>query len=212
MPRPVFSALIIAISFSLCACGVYEKHGYGWLAKSKLDEPTPVRMPPNAPSISQRFRPPDTPSGIQHAGIDLLLPAHSPVLAADDGVVARVTLSALYGKQILLNHDRDDDGLRLQTRYYHLTERRVSPGDLVTRGQIIGYSGMTGLLAGFPHLHFEVHRLNAAEPPVAVRYLDPQLFWIDGPGEITCFDRGRDYGNRPRGLTYPAPCLGVDWQ
>lgn len=212
MPRPVFIVLLAAVSLSLGACGIYDKHGYGWLARSKLDAPTPVRMPLNAPSISQRFRPPDTPSGMQHAGIDLLLPSRSPVLAAGDGIVAEVALSVLYGKQIMLNHERSSDGERLQTRYYHLTERLVDQGEAIKRGQLIGYSGMTGLAAGFPHLHFEVHRLNEAEPPIAVKFLDPQLFWFDGPGNITCFERDRDFTARPAGLTYPAPCRGVDWQ
>ncbi len=212
MPRPVFFVLLAAVSLSLGACGMYEKHGYGWLARSKLEAPTPVRMPLNAPSISQRFRPLDKASGALHAGFDLLLPARTPVLAAADGVVDEVALSLMYGKQIMLNHRREDDSLGLQTRYYHLTERLVSPGEAIKRGQLIGYSGMTGLAAGFPHLHFEVHRLNEAEPPIAIRYLDPQLFWFDGPGNITCFEHARDYAARPLGLTYPAPCRGVDWQ
>jgi hypothetical protein len=63
----------------------------------------------------------------------------------------------------------------------------------------------------YPHLHFEVHRLSDAVPPVATRFLDPQLFWVDGVGKITCYDSNRDWIESPVALTYPVPCRGVEW-
>ena len=200
------------LALSLPACGVYEKRGYGWVANSRLDEPTPVSLPPNAPSISQRFRPTTGPANSNHRGFDILVASGTPVLAAADGRVARVSLSILYGRQVLLDHEPGDASAGLQTRYFHLSEQRVAEGERVRRGQVIGYSGLSGLAGGFPHLHFEVHRLNGDNPPRTIGLLDPQLYWVDGAGRITCFERARDYSSTPGLLTYPVPCRGLDWR
>lgn len=194
-------------------CAVYEKYGHGIVVKSKLAaQATPVELPANAPTISQRFRPVNLPREPGHKGFDMLVPHRTPVLAAADGQVARVSLSVLYGKQLFINHARSAQGYRLQTRYFHLTERTVSAGQVVQRGQLIGYSGASGMAGVYPHLHFEVHRLDDADPAVAQGYLDPQLFWFDGVGKVTCFERGRDYAATPVTLTYPVPCRGLDWE
>ena len=209
MPRLLAGLLAAALG----GCSIYERYGHGRVANSKLDATlaTPVLLPPEAPSISQRFRPDKVPTDAGHKGFDLLVPSGTPVIAAADGTVSRLTLTPLFGRQIRVDHGRGDAGHRLQTRYVHLAERLVREGETVRRGQLLGYSGMSGLAAGFPHLHFEVHRLDEAEPPRANGYLDPQLFWVDGVGRVTCFDRGRDYPDAPVRLTYPVPCRGVDW-
>ena len=216
MPIPTkrFAPGVFLLTLILSGCGVYQKYGYGRVVDSKLDpaEQTPVVLPVNAPSISQRFRPEKEPSKSDHRGFDILVPTGTPVLAPSDGVVSRVALSILYGKQVMVDHGIGAAGLRLQTRYFHLTERLVREGQAVRRGKLLGYSGMTGLAGGFPHLHFEVHRLGEAEPAIAVKVLDPQLFWVDGVGKITCYDKARSFPASPIALTYPVPCLGLDWQ
>jgi len=195
-------------------CGVYHKHGHGKIVGSKLDSDlqTPVTLPANAPSISQRFNPRTGPSNADHRGFDILVPTGTPVLAAADGVVSQVRLSLLYGRQVMLDHDRGAAGFRLQTRYFHLTEQRVSAGESVRRGQLLGYSGMTGLAGMFPHLHFEVHRLSDTEPAAAAGFQDPQLFWVDGVGRVSCFDSSRAFPPTPAMLTYPVPCQGLKWR
>ena len=200
------------LALSLQACGYYEKRGYGWVAKSKLEQPTPVVLPVEAPSISQRFRPATGPASSNHRGFDILVPSGTPVLAAADGRVARVSFSGIYGRQLLLDHTPGGTGLALQTRYFHLSEKLVIEGERVRRGQLLGYSGLSGLTGVFPHLHFEVHRLSDDDPPRAIGLLDPQLFWVDGSGQITCYDRGRDFTSTPELLTYPVPCRGIDWR
>jgi hypothetical protein len=55
-------------------------------------------------------------------------------------------------------------------------------------------------------------KLDPAEPVVAVKVLDPQLFWVDGVGKITCYDKARSFPASLTALTYPVPCLGLDWQ
>ena len=209
-PRLLLFALP-ALLLQACS-GYYQERGYGWVAKSKLEQPTPVILPLEAPSISQRFRPATGPANSNHRGFDVLVPSGTPILAAAGGRVARVSFSALYGRQLLIDHRPGDAEYALQTRYFHLSRQLVDEGERVQRGQLVGYSGMSGLAAGFPHLHFEVHRLGAGEPQRSVSLLDPQLYWADGAGRITCYDRGRDFASSPQLLTYPVPCRGIDWR
>jgi murein DD-endopeptidase MepM/ murein hydrolase activator NlpD len=208
------NVIVVLISLSMTGCGIYDKYGHGRVVSSKLDEAsvTPVDMPSNAPSISQRFLPQGVSSKSEHKGFDILVPSRTPVLAATDGVVSRVQTSILYGRQVMIDHGATAAGDRIQTRYFHLSEQRVVVGDRLQRGQVIGYSGFSGLAGGFPHLHFEVHRLGDGADAVAVRFLDPQLFWVDGRGRITCYDKHREWPAEPVALSYPVPCLGMDWQ
>jgi murein DD-endopeptidase MepM/ murein hydrolase activator NlpD len=94
--------------------------------------------------------------GHWHNGIDFAASIGTPVLAAEDGtVVATGNQDAYcpkgaYGKFIVINHN---DGLT--TLYGHLSRQLVAKGSVVKRGQLIGYSGVTGYATG-PHLHFTV--------------------------------------------------------
>lgn len=215
MPKRLSSKLIlIALLCASGGCAVYDKYGYGKVARSPIPQEyvTAVSLPANAPSISQRFRPDNLSRDGGHKGFDILVPHRTPVLAAADGEISRVELSFLYGKQVMIDHAEGAAGFRLQTRYFHLTEQLVAVGEPVRRGQLIAYSGATGLTGLFPHLHFEVYRLNDAQPPIGIKYLDPQHHWIDGAGLITCFDRGRKYAAKPVRLTYPVPCRDLEWQ
>lgn len=85
-----------------------------------------------------------------HLGYDLASTQHAPVPAANNGVVVFAHYFGIYGNAILIDH-----GCGLQTLYGHLSSFAVKPGEHVTRGQIIGHSGETGL-AGGDHLHFSV--------------------------------------------------------
>ena len=216
--------VILLISIVVSACNIYQKYGYGKIVKSRLDSSisTEVRMPANAPSISQRYmpiwgpsdgKPVRRPTSGEHKGFDLLVPTRTPVIAVDAGEVVSVEFSFMFGRQVKLNHGKTEQGFRIQTRYFHLTEVIVAEGDQLDRGQILGYSGASGMASGgLPHLHFEVHRLNGAIQPIAVKALDPQLFWVDGVGVITCFDKMREFQQGFVKLTYPVPCRGVAWQ
>lgn len=205
---------VLLIMLATTGCSVYETYGHGKVASSRLDKSsvTPVELPANAPSISQRYRPTFASADAEHKGFDILVPRRTPVLAASDGEVSRVSLSILYGNQLILNHGRTANGYRIQTRYFHLDEVLVGADEKVRRGQLVGYSGLTGLAAGFPHLHFEVHQLDQNDVPVAIRDVDPQGYWFDGVGRITCYDSSRDFRPTPASLTYPVPCRGTDWQ
>ncbi len=92
-----------------------------------------------------------------HNGVDFRAPEGTEVLASEAGVVRgagntdSVCPNASYGKWILIDH-----GKNLSTLYAHLSLIKVSAGQKVERGQLIGYSGNTGSSTG-PHLHFTVY-------------------------------------------------------
>jgi Membrane proteins related to metalloendopeptidases len=101
-----------------------------------------------------------------HTGIDLVEPFGSPVVAADDGVVALVGSSSQgYGRYVVIAHSGG-----LDTLYGHLSTALVKVGQLVVQGQTIGLEGSTGNSTG-PHLHFE---LRIKQQPIdPTPYLPP---------------------------------------
>lgn len=109
-----------------------------------------------------------------HPGIDLSVPAGTPVFATANGKVklARVsTLEAGYGTFIELDH-----GNGIVTRYAHLQDIAVKVGQSVRAGQQIGTSGNSGASA-IPHLHYEVlHHGEPTDPlPYLIKDISPEL-------------------------------------
>jgi len=96
-----------------------------------------------------------------HLGFDLAVTANVPVLAANAGVVLNANWLGIFGNCIVIDH-----GMGVQSLYGHLSSFDVKVGDTVTKGQVIGRSGMTGL-AGGDHLHFTMlvggHPVNPVE-------------------------------------------------
>jgi murein DD-endopeptidase MepM/ murein hydrolase activator NlpD len=82
-----------------------------------------------------------------HLGLDLASLAHSPVPAANDGVVAFTGLLGIYGKTVLLDH-----GMGVHSMYSHLSSIDVKEAQPVKKGDILGKTGSTGM-AGGDHLH-----------------------------------------------------------
>ena len=88
-----------------------------------------------------------------HSGVDMPGRIGDPIYATGDGVVEHIERSRArhgYGTQILINH-----GFGYKTRYAHLNKIHVAKGDTITRGQLIGDMGNTGVSTS-PHLHYEV--------------------------------------------------------
>ena len=85
-----------------------------------------------------------------HFGYDLASTKHSPVPAANSGVVAFAGPLTIYGNTVIVDH-----GLGLQTLYAHLSSIEAKVGDKVSKGQELGRTGATGLAIG-DHLHFEM--------------------------------------------------------
>lgn len=94
-----------------------------------------------------------------HTGIKIAAPKGTPVVAANNGVVARTRQVAGYGKIVLVKHDGG-----YLTIYSHLDDINVKRGDVVQAGQKIGTVGKTGN-AQEPQLHFEI-RKNGGKTPV----------------------------------------------
>lgn len=88
--------------------------------------------------------------GRMHEGVDIGASYGSRVNAAAGGKVIAAGWEGGYGKTVQISH-----GNGVVTRYAHLSEIKVSVGQKVERGQIIGLVGSTGNSTG-PHLHFEV--------------------------------------------------------
>jgi murein DD-endopeptidase MepM/ murein hydrolase activator NlpD len=95
-----------------------------------------------------------------HTGVDLAAPNGTPIFAADGGQVLQVGYSGGYGNSVLIYH-----GGGFATFYAHMSGFAVSTGQMVKRGQVIGYVGATGLATG-PHLHFEVRINGIAQNPL----------------------------------------------
>ncbi len=94
-----------------------------------------------------------------HKGVDFSVPTGTPVYATGDGVVQQAGSSSGYGLNVRIRHPKADR----RTLYAHLSRfaEGVRPGARVERGQLIGYSGNTGLSTA-PHLHYEIHELGGA--------------------------------------------------
>ena len=89
-----------------------------------------------------------------HDGTDFAAPCGTPIWAAASGTVVQRYYNSAYGNRIVVNHGVMR-GVSAMTTYNHLSRYNVTNGQTVTRGQVIGYVGTTGLSTGC-HLHFMV--------------------------------------------------------
>lgn len=82
-----------------------------------------------------------------HLGQDLASVAQDEIIAENSGKVVWSEYLGIYGQCVVIDH-----GLGLQSLYAHMSQLNVQQGDMVTKGQVIGRSGATGM-AGGDHLH-----------------------------------------------------------
>lgn len=87
-----------------------------------------------------------------HDGIDISLPAGTPVQPIDAGTVTFAGNKGGYGLLVEIDH-----GNGLTSRYAHLSEVLVGVGEEMLPGRPLGLAGQTGLTTG-PHLHLEIRR------------------------------------------------------
>ena len=129
------------------------KYGPGWHA-ARVGAPLPYQSVRGIGKNGQLLR--------AHDGIDIQVKIGTPVLAAFSGVVVdprtkwRPWAPNLYGYVVVIQSTEPTS-----PGYYainaHLSRIAVGIGDTVTRGQVIGLTGITGDAAGtIPHLHFEL--------------------------------------------------------
>ncbi len=95
-----------------------------------------------------------------HPGVDLRAKIGTPVFSTANGIVEYAGKKGAYGKMVIIQHNYG-----FKTIYGHLSRIKVKTGDFVEKGQLIGFSGNTGLING-PHLHYEVRYLQRPLNPV----------------------------------------------
>jgi murein DD-endopeptidase MepM/ murein hydrolase activator NlpD len=102
-----------------------------------------------------------------HEGLDFACPAGTPIYASGNGVIELAESGENgYGICININHNNG-----YMTKYAHLSQMVARNGQAVKRGQLIAYSGNTGLSSG-PHLHYEVSFNGIKTDPIDFIYMD----------------------------------------
>jgi len=98
-----------------------------------------------------------------HRGIDLKAKMNTPVYATADGIVewAGVHKKSGFGKLIILQHNYGFRGY-----YGHLNKIVIKSGKFVKKGDLIAYTGNSGMSSG-PHLHYEIRFIHRAVNPIA---------------------------------------------
>ncbi len=96
-----------------------------------------------------------------HTGLDFAAAMGTPIYATANGRVEEVGFDdGGYGNHVIINH-----GYGYETLYGHMIRIKVTRGQTVTRGEVVGWVGSTGKSTG-PHLHYEVIRNNTKIDPV----------------------------------------------
>ena len=104
-----------------------------------------------------------------HKAVDVYGPAYgSRIFAANNGTVQTASYSWSYGNYVLINHNNG-----FYTLYAHMSRLAVSTGQVVGKGDVIGYLGSSGTATG-PHLHYEVwhgaYWSGTTVNPLSLRY------------------------------------------
>ncbi|MFN7915820.1 MAG: M23 family metallopeptidase [Vicinamibacterales bacterium] len=115
-----------------------------------------------------------------HLGFDLAVTAAVPVVSANAGKVVNADWLGIYGNCVIVDH-----GMGVASLYGHLSSIDVKVGDTVSKGQVLGRSGMTGL-AGGDHLHFTL--LVGGHPVNPVEWWDAH--WIQDRVERKLIEAG----------------------
>jgi murein DD-endopeptidase MepM/ murein hydrolase activator NlpD len=149
----------------------FDSHGRS--AKSMLMK-TPVDGARISSGFGMRFHPVLGYSRM-HKGIDFAVPVGTPVMAAGSGTVQIEGRVRGYGNFMMVNH-----GNGYSTAYGHLSRfaAGIHKGSRVRQGQVIAYSGNTGMTTG-PHLHYEIRVHNQQVNPRNVKIASGRK--LDGP-------------------------------
>lgn len=108
-----------------------------------------------------------------HAGLDFSAPQGTPIYATADGTVTTAGNTGNgYGNHVIINH-----GYGYETLFGHMVRVKVRNGQMVKRGEVIGWVGSTGKSTG-PHCHYEVHKYGTKIDPIYFFYNDltPEQF------------------------------------
>lgn len=100
-----------------------------------------------------------------HSGVDIVL-NNDKIPALMPGRVEQAGYAGNAGYKITINHGRDHLGRELKTVYMHMQPNlQVHAGDMVSKGELIGYQGATGRVTG-KHLHLGLYMNGHAVDPL----------------------------------------------
>lgn len=114
--------------------------------------------------------------GAEHEALDIMAPRGTPVLAVEDGRIAKLFLSKPGG--ITLYHF--DPSGEYAYYYAHLDSYAdgIVEGGKLRKGQVIGYVGSTGNASpDAPHLHFAIYKLGVEKQWWRGTPINPFLIW-----------------------------------
>ncbi len=96
-----------------------------------------------------------------HRGSDMKAKTGTPVYATADGIVeyAGIHKKSGFGKLVILQH-----ALGFRSYFGHLNKIVIKSTRFVKKGDLIAYSGNTGMSSG-PHLHYEIRFIHNAVNP-----------------------------------------------
>lgn len=142
--------------------GYYDANGNGAIKSLK-------RTPINNAKITSKFsggrKHPVLGYTRAHKGVDFRAPTGTPIPAAGAGRVIARSFNRGHGNFVKIRHNGT-----FETLYAHMSKfaKGVNVGTMVRQGQIIGYSGSTGLSTG-PHLHYEIIKNGVHVNPMTVK-------------------------------------------
>ncbi len=98
--------------------------------------------------------------GQRHKGIDFKAEIGTPVIATTDGVITNASNQGNWGNLVIISHANG-----YETGYAHLSNFNCKKDQVVKKGQIIGYTGNSGLSSG-PHLHYMIKHHGSYVDPI----------------------------------------------
>lgn len=102
-----------------------------------------------------------------HWGMDFTAPTGTDIYSTGNGKVVEARRNGSgYGNVVVIDH-----GFGYRTRYAHMSKFNVKEGDIVKRGDLIGFVGSTGKSTG-PHLHYEVEKNGKKVNPIGFYHSD----------------------------------------
>ena len=128
----------------------------------ELGASAPSHWPIDVPGFVTRGQVRQGGAAESHPGIDIAVPAGTPVRASGGGTVKEAGYDPDYGMFVLLRHPSG-----YETMYGHASRLIVAEGDDVQAGQVIALSGNSGRSTA-PHLHFEIRRDGKSIDPLTL--------------------------------------------